>query len=363
MTVRRIAFLILALAACNSGRNPHGPGGGGDAGTVASNHLDPNVDSDGDGYSPNQGDCDDTNALIGPNSIEVDGDNVDNDCDGKVDNAAACDTSVAGMKTADALAQAMGICEKKFLKSAKFVGPSLEQGRNTVKGFGILKPLEGSAMTFISTGLATTDLSYSPQGGTDLSAYGADTYKSPYGEIQAPPTSGCGQSPPTEVNDYTELALELKVPYNANSLSFQFQFFSAEYPEFVCTTFNDRFLVIVDDGTGQPVNVAFDNQKNPVSVNNGFFTVCKNSASKPQTQHCTHPVTDIAGTGYDVDGGGDPIGGSTGWLTTTTPVTPGDTLKVRFIIFDEGDHILDSAALIDNFKWLTEAVPGPITIQ
>ena len=63
-------------------------------------------------------------------------------------------------------------------------------------------------------------------------------------------------------------------------------------------------------------------------------------------------MTAIAGTGYDDDdGGGEPIGASTGWLTTTAPIAPGEDVTLRFVIFDEGDGIYDSAALIDNFQW------------
>jgi hypothetical protein len=103
---------------------------------------------------------------------------------------------------------------------------------------------------------------------------------------------------------------------------------------------------------------------NPVSVNNGFFTICQNDNSKPQTQHCTTPVSAIMGSGFDqLDFGSTPVGGSTGWLTTTAPVTPGDKLKLRFIVFDEGDGILDSSALIDNFQWGTQMVSAPVTVQ
>ena len=42
------------------------------------------VDDDTDGYSENQGDCDDTNASINPGATEIE-DNIDNDCDGEVD--------------------------------------------------------------------------------------------------------------------------------------------------------------------------------------------------------------------------------------------------------------------------------------
>jgi hypothetical protein len=34
---------------------------------------------------------------------------------------------------------------------------------------------------------------------------------------------------------------------------------------------------------------------------------------------------------------------------------------MRFVIFDEGDHILDSAVLIDNFSWGVTQVMGPVT--
>ena len=42
------------------------------------------IDDDGDGYSENQGDCDDTNASINPGATEIE-DGIDNDCDGEID--------------------------------------------------------------------------------------------------------------------------------------------------------------------------------------------------------------------------------------------------------------------------------------
>lgn len=365
MTVRHLALLVLALGACVAGRSPHGGGGNADGGTSKSGNTDPNVDGDGDGYTANQGDCDDSTPLIGPNSVEVANNGIDDNCDGLIDNVSPCDTGIVGQKTADAMAKALGICDTKFLTGAKFVGPSSPDGRNTVAALGVMTALEGAAMAFISTGNATTSASYNPQPGTSLPGPGgSNTYPNPYKTLPQPPANGCGMGVPDEVNDYTELELDLTVPYNANSFSFQSQFFSAEYPEYVCTMFNDRFLVIVDDGSGQPQQIEFDQNMNPVSVNNGFFTICKNGTT-PQTKHCTQPVSAISGTGYDKTdafGGSEPVGGSTGWLTTTAPVTPGDHIKVRFIIFDEGDSILDSAALIDNFKWDTGVVQGPVTV-
>jgi hypothetical protein len=333
--------------------------------TAMNGTVDPNVDSDHDGYSPAMGDCDDTTPLIGPNSFEVPGNGIDDDCDGQVDNVKVCDTSVAGQKTADALVKAMGICDK-FVTGSNFNGPSAMGARNTLAKFGVLNALEGSAMAYISTGDASGSASYNPQPGTDFMGVTPVTMF-PYLHLQ-PATMGCGAGNPTELNDYLELEVDLTVPTNANSFSFQSQFFSAEYPEFVCTMFNDRFLVIVDDGNN-PQQIEFDMNGNPVTVNSGFFTVCQNDPSKPQTQHCNMPITAIKGTGFDQSdfdpfgGGSIPVGGSTGWLTTTAPVTPGDHIKLRFVIFDEGDGIYDSSALIDNFKWLPSMITAPVTIQ
>ena len=72
---------------------------------------------------------------------------------------------------------------------------------------------------------------------------------------------------------------------------------------------------------------------------------------------------ELAGTGYDLYRKGVPgerIGGATGWLTTTAPVSPGEIITLTFMIFDSGDRLWDSIVLIDNFKWQasTTAQPG-----
>jgi len=45
--------------------------------------VDPlDVDNDGDGFTENEGDCNDTNATISPAGIEICGDGIDQDCSG-----------------------------------------------------------------------------------------------------------------------------------------------------------------------------------------------------------------------------------------------------------------------------------------
>jgi hypothetical protein len=364
-----LAVSVLTLVGCGSdgrsrtggpggvGGGPNDPDGGAYCNAIS---PDPNGDQDHDGYTPAQGDCNDCLAGVNPGALEIPGNNLDDDCNGVTDEAApSCDPMI-GAKDGTSLAKSFEQCDTRFFKSASFAGPSDPRGRAVVKDYGVIKPLAGSTMFVISSGVAADedDAGYVvPQSGTDFN----NTYTNPLPNVPGNP--GCGTQQPSEVNDYTELVLKLKAPTNAHSFSFQFQFLSAEYPEYVCTMFNDEFLVLQESKTefSTPTNIAFDMQNNPVTVNNGFFTVCENDTSKPQTQHCTKPVSEIAGTGYETES--PPIGGATGWLTTTSPVTPGEEITLHFIVFDEGDGILDSAAVIDNFKWLTDAVDAPTTIQ
>ena len=371
-----IVFAFAALVGCGPTQINHGsggngvstPGGGGSAGGAGSGGgpctaTNQNGDSDGDGFTPAQGDCDDCNPTVNPAAIEIAGNQQDDDCNGQVDEPAAkCDGAHGGMSDATSLAQSMELCDPRFFKSAMTTGASDLRARIVASKFGTaVTPKAGANMTLVSTGLAVDKSSTSfvePQDGTDLGNTGTNPLPTLKG------TSNCGQAGAvTGVQDYTELVVQLKAPSNAQSFSFQFQFFSAEYPEFVCTQYNDELLVIVQSSKtyAQPTNISFDGKMNPITVNSGFFTVCQNGGT-PQTMNCTQPVTAIAGTGYDdAAAGGQPIGGSTGWLSTTAPIAPGEDITLRFVIFDEGDGVYDSAALIDNFQWGATSVTGPTT--
>jgi len=157
--------------------------------------------------------------------------------------------------------------------------------------------------------------------------------------------SGCCESY-TE-NDPAWVRLEIKVPKNAKGFSFDFIYLSAEYPEYVHTSFNDTFYAIEQSTALTKVqNISFDSQGQPLTVNNGWFE----DPTSPTKQS-------LAGTGYDT------WGSSSGWLTTTAPATPGETMVLTFWIHDEGDHILDSAVIVDNWRWIATKVGGPSTIK
>ena len=140
---------------------------------------------------------------------------------------------------------------------------------------------------------------------------------------------------------------------------------SSEYPEFVGTQYNDKFLAILSSKAFNG-NISFDKHAQPITVNAGFFDVCKSTqiCNGSKTNVCTQPIAGIDKTGYEQDDGtGEPVGGGTGWLTTTSPVVPGEIATLKFVLFDEGDHQYDTAVIIDNFQWQLTPAAGPVTVQ
>ncbi len=145
-------------------------------------------------------------------------------------------------------------------------------------------------------------------------------------------------------NDYTELRFVLQVPEDVVSFSYDFAFFSVEYPYYYGSPFNDMYIGWLESEkwTG---NISFDQNGNPISLNAGFLE-------------------------FKDDGGGNPVfagtcmrqHAGTNWLTTTAGVTPGEQITVVFAIFDLSDAILDSYAFLDNFKWGCEPTGKPSTM-
>jgi hypothetical protein len=158
--------------------------------------------------------------------------------------------------------------------------------------------------------------------------------------------------------------LTLKAPSNVSGIKFDFNFFSSEWPAYICSNFNDGFLAFLTSkamSNGAGDNISFDKDKNPVSVNNGFFDRCTPNVTtgclgaKTTTSSCPGGPGELAGTGFFAEGtycGGKSVGGgATGWLVSQAPVAAGETFTLEFMVWDTGDQILDSSVLIDNFTW------------
>lgn len=192
---------------------------------------------------------------------------------------------------------------------------------------------------------------------------GADScpaaYKAGNGGVLPSSAGLCGTCTTAQTcNDSINVKLQIRVPTNAKGMSYNFKFYSAEFPEWVCTSFNDFYLALLTStAPGLPAdkNISFDTLGNPVSVNNGFFDVCAPTTCSNGTPiPCPSGVAQLEGTGM-----ANGIGGGTVWLTTDTPVVPGEVITLELMVFDVGDQILDSLTLLDNVSWkLTDTTLG-----
>ncbi|RMG98626.1 MAG: hypothetical protein D6705_05370, partial [Deltaproteobacteria bacterium] len=149
---------------------------------------------------------------------------------------------------------------------------------------------------------------------------------------------------------------------DANGYKFDFAFLSKEFPDYVNTTFNDIFLVWQSSSmfTG---NVVFINDQ-PITVTAlwddatgvDYIGECPGPFDPvPQIPGCTGNAPELAGLALQQNGAG------TGWYTATGGVEPGETFTLLFTIFDMGDSVYDSYAVIDNWRWDCEGcVPNEV---
>lgn len=188
-------------------------------------------------------------------------------------------------------------------------------------------------------------------------------------------------------HDPVMLNLRIRVPTNARSLSFAANFFAADYPEYVCSSFTDFFVALLDSRfTGGPANPADKNIAiysapgvgiYPVGVNlaygdTGLFTQCVNgnvgcSGTSGVMTTCTG-TSGIGGTSLDVPApfvcdANSLAGGATGWLVVRGNVTPGEIIDLRLAVWDTGDHFSDSLVLLDDFRWSTRSVTAGTSLN
>jgi len=155
----------------------------------------------------------------------------------------------------------------------------------------------------------------------------------------------------------------IKTPTNAKSLSFNFDFYTYEFPKYICDVFNDFFVAMLSPKPANQSdgNISYDSLGNTISVNAGFLQVCHpQTASNNAFFDCQLGPGQLQGTGFELDTLGVPSDNSaaTGWLQTTTPVDkPGGTVTLDFAIWDSGDGYLDSTVLVDNFQFGLDDTP------
>ena len=329
------------------------------------------VDASNDGTTPA--------CSPNPANFDVPGNNCDDDGDGVIDNPQGlCDTGLpVASPTAQQFAKAIGICPNKGdtwgVTSASYTqgvgstkAPLAQQyGTNATFGTGGVKARQGTVLGILSSGVAAAqDCGSGEFKGNVCTTTGAGSPPPGYPKPSKINNTSCPVS--SVANDIVDIVLKIQVPANAKGFSFDFNFYSGEWPEYVCTTFNDSFVAWLTSaawqGSSGDFNISFDPNKNPVNVNNSFFEVCAPAGLKcsnmPAAATCKLTSAQLAGTGfgtpvsdYCFTGQSDSAGGATGWLTTQAPVQPGETITLQFMVWNTGDEAFDSSVLIDNWQW------------
>jgi hypothetical protein len=383
---------------------------------------DDTYDLDGDGWTTCDGDCCDEvgaacadPALVNPGAAEYPGNNVDDDCnpatpdtpvtcdDGlpsnssnPLDYAKAIDLCQEAQENAPLAERRWGVIDAKLVLADGTASPA-NVSRSIRSGFGTsITPHLGSSLAVLSTGNAADSNDSNPsfaafQEGEDTgttSGVPADWLAANGGNL--PNAPGCPQAQDGIANNPVMLQIRVRVPTNARSFSVDSYFFSAEYPEWVCSPYNDFFVALLDSGfNGSPANPSDKNlayydpppagaPHYPVGVNlafgdTGLFRQCVNGqtgcadSNLGSTTSCLD-TNELVGTGFDTAispsdpyscGTNDLLGGGTGWLITRGNVVPGEIITLRFAIWDTGDAIYDSVVLLDHFQWsVTPSQPG-----
>lgn len=371
-------------------------------GSSARPGFEGDVADGGDGAAPGSSGFVGPGACVpDPANFEIPGNGCDDDGDGVVDAPASCDDGLAEYGDADAFARALGLCRRATgaedpgwgVVSARYTrghasnAPPGDGQHGILAAFGdVLRPREGARLGALGTGWARpfNDVAAT---GCDPST-GARCFKqgvvmqggapelggAPPGHPKA--AAGCAVS--DQVFDPVSVKLTVKVPKNARGFRLDFDFLSGEWPDYVCTRFNDGFLVWLRSAAfqgGEPGNVAFDAAGNPPSVNVGFFdrctpsvqTGCRGEPPVFRTSTCAGGTSELEGTGFLAPGlycNEQPSagGGATGWLTSQAPASPGELLDLELVLWDTGDPKFDSVVLLDAFQWITEE-PGASTVR
>lgn len=367
----------------------------------------PPVDLDGDGWTSLDGDCCETPAdgcaapeLVNPGAFDFAGDGFDDDCNGVpddgddvCDNALASDTSSAGD-----YAKALDLCSETtesppasqrrygLIAAALTLpdgnGAPAAQSRSIRPGFGGVAVQRGNSMIVLSTGNAAAPGQTNPgfsafEPGTNVgtsSAAPADWLAANGGSVPAAPD--CAAIADTTARDAVMLRLRVRVPTNARSFQLSANVLTSDFPEWVCGAYNDQFVVLLDSSAeGNPADKdlavyrSAENDRYPVGVglavgDTGLFRQCRNGVIGCLTLESSITTcigtTELADTGFDESAVGcqesDTVGGGTGWLSIRGNVLPGEVMELRIAVWDSGDSILDTVAILDDLRWSPDPV-------
>jgi len=239
---------------------------------------------------------------------------------------------VAGSYNGEDLALAI-LHNSSWLISSSYTDtdPSGHRQAAVLSSLGVMQPTDNDTFALLSTGIAGVNI--------------ITTNQEEPGDERGTWFSGGKYGYP---RDEATLTMTLQVPPYMHYLYYDVQFFSAEYPEYVGTQYNDKLTITVDSPSKGTSTYIFD-------VNSGYFVLDSNN---------------IPGTGFDVFAtSGNPNNvdlldrtprtpgadaGASDLLQIgglSHPVSPNEQITVTIDIKDAGDNLFDSGAFIDNLRF------------
>ena len=235
---------------------------------------------------------------------------------------AALAAPVTGQQLVDALDIPAGL--RPTFVSATIPDPDAVVIRGS---YGRIQPKKGTSFLLMSTGRSNIE-TITAEPGTDMGPSG---------------TAG----------DESTLRFQVTVPPGVNRMSFDFDFLSAESPDFIGSPFNDTFTAQVSDALGANRQVAF------ASVNTATFHPASdtNVGPGPFLLYVDDPagVDTVFNTGLQLDAG------ATDYQHVDTTIAGGTSgvITIVFDIRDLGDGIFDSAVIIDNLTFSAMEIIDP----
>jgi hypothetical protein len=255
--------------------------------------VGPDEDHDGDGWSLRDGDCNDCDPNTNPGAWDVPGNGVDEDCSGVADDeVTSCDDGIVlHTNVPEDGARAIGLCrftQEKVSdprdRSWGVIASSFEladgslgmhhASRGVIEDFGPnVRPQQGGALLALSSASARRpgdpDFVLPIDGDMGTTSATPDGWPKPFPSCSEP------LDPVPVANDSAALSLRIRVPTNAQGLSFRFAFFTTEFPAWVCRQYNDYFVALMASSEGlQESNLSWDGQGNPISVNSVLLEAC-----------------------------------------------------------------------------------------
>lgn len=370
-----VSLSLVALACSGTGGEPRefteraaeaedaDPAEGGNPGIEGG--LNPGASSGDDAQGANDTDCD-------PTYYDFPGNGLDEDCSGTPDDGPeSCDGAITDLAASDPFlaASAIGLCvpavgENWGVVDARYVlvdgsKGMHELGHGLLSSFGVVGPREGSRLLALSSGTARTPADKTwvapvNQGGLEGGFWAVTESATPEGFPGTFTNCKNGEVGTPKAFDGAALELELRAPPNASGFAFDLNFYTAEFPNYLCTRFNDYYVSIMSPPPPGHLfhNISFDTNGDPISVNAGFVNVCSAGTYEGRKFDCPNGPLELNETGFEHHA-------ASGWLTTTAPLTVAEngTFLLRFALWDAGDMNLDSTVLIDNFRWVEGDLP------